>query len=321
MLQETQLPRVRKKINHMNRRTFNRTWLTATTGAVVLPNSITGLCPKKIPKTDTHVHLFDLDNLSYSWLSNASEINRSFSIRDYQEATKRSNIGKILFMESGADAGLGVKEARWVATLVAQEPRIQGIIANQDLSNEDAEKSLTQLNEVTLLKGIRGKFPETASNSSRFLMGLKSLKARNLTFDLLISLNQYEEAVNVARKCPDNVFILDHLGNPDLKKGDFNLWKKGIDKLAGQPNINCKLSGIITKVGKDWNEQAIRPYVMYCIDRFGIDRLVYGGDWPVVLLAGSYQSWSKVFEKITSGFTDNELHKIYHLNADRIYNL
>ncbi|MBK8504824.1 MAG: amidohydrolase family protein [Saprospiraceae bacterium] len=309
----------------MDRRTFTQTCLTASGGLLPMPDLLQELGPPpklhKIPKTDTHVHLFDLNNLSYGWLNNASEINRSFSIRDFQKASKQSHIGKILFMESGADAGLGIKEARWVASLVKEEPRIKGIIANLDLSGDDAEKSLAELKEVTLLKGIRGKFPEAASESQGFLSGLKSLAHSNLSFDFLISLAQYDEATNTARKCPDNVFVLDHLGNPNVKKGDFESWRQGINKLAEQPNINCKLSGIITKAGKDWTEQEISPYLLHCIDQFGMDRLVYGGDWPVVLLAGSYLSWSRAFEKITGKFSENELHKIYHLNADRIYNL
>jgi L-fuconolactonase len=309
----------------MDRRKFTQACLTASSGLLPIPDLLQALAgqanPKKVPKTDTHVHLFDLDNLSYSWLNNASEINRSFSIHDYQEASGQANIGKILFMESGADAGLGVKEARWVASLVQKEPRIKGIIANLDLTDEDAERSLAELEEIALLKGIRGKFPKAASGSSKFLSELKSLSSRNLSFDFLISYAQYEEAINVASKCPDNVFILDHLGNPDVKKGDFDSWRQGINKLAEQQNINCKLSGIITKVGKGWTAREVRPYVLHCIDKFGMDRLVYGGDWPVVLLAGSYQSWSQTFEKITRKFSKSELHKIYHLNADRIYNL
>ncbi len=178
---------------------------------------------KKIPKTDTHVHLFDLGNLSYSWLKNAPEINRSFSIEDFQAASKNCHIGKILFI--------------------------------------------------------------------------------------------------VAKKYSNNIFILDHMANPDIKTGDTEFWKKGIRALSELPNVICKISGIITRIGKDWTRKKIEPYILYVIEQFGMDRLVYGGDWPVVLRAGSYESWSKVFEKITAQFSKDELHKIYHENADRVYNL
>ena len=91
----------------------------------------------------------------------------------------------------------------------------------------------------------------------------------------------------------------------------MDLWKKGIRNLASRPNVNCKISGIITRAGKDWKKREIEPYVLYVIEQFGMDRLVYGGDWPVVLRAGSYQSWARAFEKITRQFSDDELNKIY----------
>lgn len=81
------------------------------------------------------------------------------------------------------------------------------------------------------------------------------------------------------------------------------------------------MSGITTRAGKKWTKAQLEPYLMYVIEQFGTDRLVYGGDWPVVLRAGSYRSWSKAFEKLTGHLSKEELHKIYHQNADRIYNL
>ena len=121
--------------------------------------------------------------------------------------------------------------------------------------------------------------------------------------------------------CPSNIFILDHLGNPDVRANEDKPWRAGIDALSALPNVNCKISGIITRAGKGWKKKQIAPYIQYVIERFGMDRLVYGGDWPVVLRAGSYQSWSRAFEKITRQYAEADLIKIYHQNADRIYRL
>lgn len=311
----------------MNRRVFTKKCILASSSLLSAKGMITTigtevLSHKKIPKTDTHVHLFDLENLRYSWLKNAPEINRSFTIEDFQKASKKSNIGKILFMESGADAGQGVKEAKWVASLVEKEPRIKGIIAKLDLNKgNDIAEDLDQMSETKLLKGIRGGFSKESADSSAFLDGLKLLASRNLSFDLLLTPPLLASARSLAQKCPNNVFILDHIGNPDIKSGEMDLWKKGIQQLAAIPNVNCKVSGIITRVGKEWSQEKIKPYVLYIIEQFGMDRLVYGGDWPVVLRADSYKNWSKVFEKLTRSFSKNELNKLYHANADKVYNL
>ena len=319
-------PEIREpfQLSKMNRRKFTKKLILASPAVVgcrtTSKKKLGRLSP--IPKTDTHVHLFDLDNFSYSWLNNAPEINRNFGIADFQEASKDSHIGKIVFMESGADAGFGVKEANWVAGLVEKEPRIKGIIAKLHLGQgRETAQSFEQLSEVDLLRGIRGPFPEDAHESSLFLEDLGLLAERNLSFDFLLSPPRLATAVKVAQKCPNNVFILDHLGNPEIPSGDSESWEKGIKELALLPNVNCKLSGIITRIGKNWTREEIEPYILYVIEQFGPDRLVYGGDWPVVLRAGSYQSWASVFDEITGKFSENERQKMYHLNADNIYSL
>jgi len=311
----------------MKRRTFSNNLLSVLTGVLCIPDAVWSYENVdgrlgKIPKTDTHVHLFDLKNLSYGWLKNSPKINRNFDLQDYEEATKSSNIGKIVFMESGADAGLGFKEATLVSQLALSEPSIKGIVAKADLTQGlGTEKALEQLCELPLVKGIRAGFPKNAATSSDFLAGFKALADSKLSFDLLISPPLMAEAVRVAKKFPDTIFILDHLGNPNVGDADTTQWQNGIEKLAELPNVNCKISGIITRFGKDWSVEKIKPYILDVIEKFGMDRLVFAGDWPVVLLAGSYESWSRAFEKITRQFSDEELHKIYHKNADRVYKL
>ena len=274
---------------------------------------------RRIPKTDTHVHLFDLQDLKYPWLENAPKINRTYTLNDFREASKRSNIGKILFMESGAAPEFAVREARWVAQLAKDEPQIKGIIAQQDLSHDLGNSSaFSELQKIDILRGIRSKF---APDSPHYLDNLQALPALDLTCDLLLAATQLDTAAHIVAQCPDTRFILDHLGNPDIRNGDINVWKEGIGILARQPNVCCKISGIITRIGEDWTLDRIRPYVMHVFQEFGVDRLVYGGDWPVVLLADSYRSWSRAFEKLTLDFSEDDLTKIYHKNADRIYKL
>lgn len=312
----------------MNRRTFSKNLLGISAGILGIPDPIWAFENMdgrlgKIPKTDTHVHLFDLNNLSYDWLKNSPKINRNFDLRDYRKATQSLNIGKMVFMESGADAGLGLKEATLVSQLSLSEPNIiKGIVAKADLTQGyDTKKAVEQLCELPLVKGIRANFPKNAATSNEFLKGFKALADNNLSFDLLLTPPFMDEAVRVAKKFPDTIFILDHMGSPNVRDADTTQWRNGIEKLAELPNVNCKISGIITRFGKDWSSEKIKPYILYVVERFGMDRLVFAGDWPVLLLAGSYRSWSRAFEKITGQFSDEELHKIYHKNADRIYKL
>jgi L-fuconolactonase len=150
---------------------------------------------------------------------------------------------------------------------------------------------------------------------------LDLLVADNLTYDLNVSYHGLSNAAKLIRQCPNNTFVLDHMGNPDIKTGEMEIWKAGIKEISELPNVFCKVSGIITKSGKDWTTSLLEPYFMQVVESFGVERLMYGGDWPVVLLAGSYLSWSLAFEELTEGFSNNELLQIFNKNADRIYQL
>ncbi|MFT7033172.1 MAG: L-fuconolactonase [Cyclobacteriaceae bacterium] len=313
--------------NKINRRKFVKKSALGAAGLLCQPAfsmniNESGSRKKSIQKTDTHVHLFDLDKLKYPWLKNASAINRSFSLSDFQEATKEANVGNIIFVESGAATGLGVKEARWVSSLAKNNPRIKGIVAKLDLSQGlEVSDNLKLLTKLKLLKGIRCAFLNNAHESESLKNGMGLLASNNLAFDILVSPGQLENVTKLVKKCPENTFILDHMGNPDIKAGEFSFWKEGINKLAIMPNVNCKISGIVTKAGNQWDTENLRPYLGHVIDKFGPERLVYGGDWPVVLRASTYLDWSTAFEKMTHELTDDEKLKIYQQNADRIYNL
>ena len=255
-------------------------------------------------------------------MKNVPAINRSFSLNDFQEATKGDNVGKIIVIESGAATGLGVEEARWVSSLIKSNPRIKGIVANLDFSKGlEVSDNLEMLTKLKMLKGIRCTFLNNSHVSESFISVMGLLASNNLTFDLLVSPNKLENATKLVKKCPENIFILDHMGNPDINAGGFHFWKEGINKLAAMPNVNCKVSGIVTKAGKKRDIETLRPYVEHVIDKFGPNRLVYGGDWSVVLLVSSYLDWFTAFEKLTQNLTENEKLKIYQQNANRIYSL
>ncbi len=309
----------------MRRRDFTRQVSTALYGLPFLYSQrLDGgaECFGRISKTDTHVHLFDLNNLTYGWLDRAPEINRSFDLSDFRIATKKAQVRKILFMESGADAGRGVKEARMVQQLAQRNHKVKGIIAKLDLAKgKEVSGELDKLLELDLLRGVRSGFPKEADRLPTFSDGLKLLQKHQLTFDLLLSPERMEAAARLAERFPSLHFILDHFGNPDIQNDRMSEWRMGIRKLARVPNVICKMSGIITRIGKGWSVEAIKPYVLFAIEQFGIDRLVYGGDWPVVLRAGSYLSWAEAFEDLTRDLTILERRKIYHENADRIYRL
>ena len=279
--------------------------------------------PKKITKTDTHVHLFNLEDLSYPWLKNAPEIRRNFSISDFRTASRKSNVDKIVFMESGAQPEESLAEIDWVLEQAKLDERLVGIVARGDVApNGKIVPDIEQLTATKMVKGIRGRLNPELIQSQAFIRGMKTLAGHQLNMDLLLRPSLLSSAAKAIRHCPDTVFILDHLGYPDIKTGEVDLWKKGIVELAQYPNVHCKISGIINVAGENWSAKSLKPYVHFAIEQFGFGRIVYGGDWPNSLRASNrYRDWARAFEKITAGFSKMELNQLYHQNADRIYRL
>ena len=301
----------------MQRRSFVRNTTIASLGYGTINHF--HQADARIPKTDTHVHLFDLDRFHYSWLKKDSVIYRDFNLQDYDKASETCLIRKILFMESGADPEFALEEVKAVSRLAQNEPRIHGIVAQIDLAQPlqhyDAFK---QLRSIELLRGGRGKF---LPQSKYYLDNLKLLADEGLTLDLLLAHDQLEEAAEFCQRSQQTTFILDHLGNPNYNQEEMTGWKNGIDRLASLPNVNCKISGMLSRIGKSWSVGDLQPFFNHVYHAFGPDRLMYGGDWPVVLLSDSYKAWSEAFEQISAYLPRVEREKIYYKNADRIYKL
>lgn len=313
----------------MNRRQFHRRSLLGGAGLLSstqidwMSDSISMLSPSRIPKTDTHVHLINLERFSYPWLESAPEIKKPCTLEDFAKVARKSRIGKIVFMESGALPEQSLQEIDWVIEQAKLDARLTGIIARGDVDRDgQLSPRAEELTKSGWVKGIRGRVNKELLQSSGFVNGMKELGRNRLSVDLLLSPALLAIAAETIRKCPDTVFMLDHMGYPDVKAGEDEVWRKGLAKLAEHPNVNCKISGAINKAGRGWTAEIMKPFVHGVIQTFGFDRIVYGGDWPNSLrVSDAYSDWSRAFEKLTRKFSESELNRLYHLNADRIYQL
>lgn len=276
----------------------------------------------RIPKVDTHVHLFDLERLSYPWLQKVPKIHRSFSLEDFRKASRGSDVVQMVFVESGASPEQSLEEVRWVAALAARHRQIAGMVAKASLQPDGSFfPSLEALRLHPLVKGIRVATPKAALASTALVKALKAAGRHGFSVDLLLAPDRYKGAAKVIAQAPETQCILDHLGNPDIQGGALEPWKKGLSELAALPNLACKVSGIITRAGKNWKKATLRPYVAHALQAFGPERMMYGGDWPVVLLGGSYRSWARAFEALSKELNAAERARLYHQTARSLYRL
>ena len=279
------------------------------------------------PIIDTHLHLCDYENIKYPWIEALPALQRSFLLTDYDQACGTTEVEKMVFVQYECDPLQYKDEIAFVSMEAQKDRRLGGMVAWAPMEKGDAVRpELEELAQNTLIKGVRRiiQFEEDIEFCLRpdFIAGVQLLSDFDLSFDICIFHIQMANTVKFVRQCPEVQFILDHIGKPDIKNHIFEPWATEIKNLAEFPNVSCKISGMITEADHEhWNKEDLRPYIDHVINCFGIDRVMFGGDWPVVTLAGNLQNWLKSLEWALSGFSEDELRKLFHNNALRIYRI
>lgn len=280
---------------------------------------------KQIPIIDTHLHLWDINRLEYPWLNEVPAIKKTFLIEDYQQASKKFTIEKMVFVQCECLPQQCLKEVNFALEQASKDARIKGIIPYISLEQgESVIPLLDEFKENNLIKGVRRMYDDNPGlcYSSSFLDALNILPSYNLNFDVSIKQHSLTATIQMIKECGDTVFVLDHLGKPNIKHGGFKTFQKDMDILASFPNVVAKISGLITEADWDyWTVADLKPYIGYAIKAFGFERLLFGGDWPVVLLAGTYERWLNALSEVLQNSTSEELSMLFHDNAERIYKL
>lgn len=280
-----------------------------------------------IPFVDTHVHLWNPSQLRYAWLDGNETLDRPHELPEFRAATEGLPLESFVFLQCDADASQYLDEARWVASLAADEPRLRGIVAFAPVERGAAVRdNLEKLAEIDLLRGVRRLIqsepdPEFCLQPG-FIEGVRQLESFNLSFDICITHRQLKSAIAFARQVPNVPLILDHIGKPGIRDGLMSPWAEEMQELARLPNVTCKISGVVTEADlKAWTEDELKRYVAVAIEAFGFDRIMFGGDWPVSTLALSYRRWVEIVDAALAGTTADEQRKFWHDNAAAFYRL
>lgn len=273
---------------------------------------------------DSHVHFWDQRTLPYPWLAEVPAIAGPHTPAELRAEAGENFPEKIVFVECGAP---WLDEARWVSQLAAAEPRIAGLVA-KCMMNEGAAtvSKLAELKKLPLVRGVRHLIqhepdPDFCSRPE-FIAGVRAVGAAGLSFDLCCFHHQMPAVVRLARACPDTRLILDHFGKPGIRARLLDPWRAHFAELAALPNVDCKLSGLITEADHgSWQPDDLRPYVAHALATFGPARLLFGGDWPVAKLAGAYPRWLEVARGLVAHLSVEEQDAIFRRNAKRVYRL
>jgi len=275
-------------------------------------------------RIDTHLHLWDLSRLPYSWCAGLPALNRSFWLEDYLTPAKASGITQAVFMEGNVDEPHGLAEAQAIQSLAAQNPLIAGIVAGARPERADFAQQLEALLQLPKLRGIRRGLhvvPDAISQAPLFAQNIRSLAAHRLTFDLCVLARQLPLAISLARRCAETQFVLDHCGVPDVRGKAFDPWRCHMAELAALPNVACKLSGIVAYASETWSVDDLRPWWEHVLACFGWDRVIWGGDWPVCTVAATLPQWAAATAELVRDARSEQKARLYSENAERIYRL
>lgn len=270
-------------------------------------------------KIDSHQHFWSYDPAEYPWMKGEkmNPIRRDFGPEDlWKEQAKVGLDGSI-----AVQARQSLKESEWLLELAERDSRIQGVVGWVHLRREAVEAELEALSSREKFVGVRHVVHDEPDKEFMlrpdFLRGLSKLHRYGMTYDLLLFPKHLPAAVEVVKKFPEQPFVLDHIAKPFIKDGILRPWYRHIAKLAAFPNVYCKVSGMVTEAA--WRKRDFRPYLDVVFDAFGEDRLMFGSDWPVCLLAADYVEVAELVTDYLLQFGENVRAKVMGGNAARFY--
>ncbi len=271
-------------------------------------------------RLDAHQHFWSYDALQYPWIPVGSPLHRTWLPPDLVALQKPLGFEGSIAVQ----ARQVIEESDWLLALAAQHDVIKGVVGWVDLRSPAVEKDLARLAANPKFVGVRHVVQDEVDDqfmlAPAFLRGLSLLKQYNLTYDFLIFPHQLEAAIEVAQRLPEQAFVLDHIAKPPIKTGEIEPWKKKLQRLAALPNVSCKVSGMLTEANHQrWQPEDFKPYLDVVFGAFTPQRLMYGSDWPVCLLAGQYEQAYRLVADYAQHLSPTEQAGLWATNAARFY--
>ncbi|MFF4488793.1 amidohydrolase family protein [Streptomyces sp. NPDC001544] len=284
-----------------------------------------------LPLVDAHHHVWDLDRRPQPWLDEPGHepIRRSHGIDDLRTAATRIIAGRSLTSTVVVQCVASVAETMELVDLADQEPLVGAVVGWADLTSPAIGDVLDEVRSRpggrylrALRHLVQGESDPEWLQQPAVERGLRAVQDRGLGYDVLIRSHQFPQAIRLAQRFPDLPLVLDHAGKPPIGRHSLTDWAREIRVLAGRPQVRCKVSGLITEADHHkWTVEDIRPVWETLMAAFGPDRLMFGSDWPVCVLAGGWNRWAVTVEQLLDDCSPQEKQAVLCDTSTAFYRL
>lgn len=274
-------------------------------------------------RIDSHQHFWKYDPVNYGWIDDQmAVIRRDFLPGDLEPVLKANGFDGCITVQSEQSE----KENEFQLANAERHSFIKGVVGWVDLQSAEVEDRLTYYKKFNKLKGFRhvlqGEPQRDFMLRPAFLNGINLLKKYGYTYDILILPDQLKYTAELVAHFPDQLFVIDHLAKPDIKNKEIAGWEKDIKAVAKFDNVFCKVSGMVTEADfKNWKPADFYAYLHVVVDAFGMDRLLFGSDWPVCKVAADYDQVVGIVAAYFSTFSQDEQQSFFGGNAVKFYNI
>lgn len=272
---------------------------------------------------DAHQHFWKYNPARHGWINDEmSAIRRDFLPKELEQIYRHNDIDGCVAVQVDQTEG----ETEYMLAFSRMYDFIKGIVGWVDLQAPNINERLDYFSTEEKVKGFRhivqGESDPNFLLGQDFCRGIGELASRNFTYDILVYHHQLIQVEPFVAKFPKQMFIIDHIAKPAIAKGEIDQWSKYMRSIAKHPNVYCKLSGMVTEADyNSWTYDQIAPYIDEVLECFGSSRVVYGSDWPVCLVAATYEEQFGVVHKAIEKLSAAEKKQILGENAIRFYHL
>jgi len=272
---------------------------------------------------DAHQHFWDPGHLTYPWMHGeaVAPLCRPFLPRDLDPILRDVGVDRTVVVQAQSS----LDETRWLLDLADANAFIAGVVGWVDLTSSDLSGVLDDLEKHPKFKGVRHQAEDEPDGwliRPDVLEGLRELARRGIPYDLLVKPGHLSSVLVIADRIPDLRMVVDHIAKPHIASKRLEPWATDLAQLAGIPAVSCKLSGMITEADwKDWTPGDLKPYVDHVVEHFGFDRIMFGSDWPVCVLAGTYARVVDALNECLGRISPSDRAKVFGGNARAFYEL